>query len=1544
MIGAWLARLVTTDQGSDSSPWKALLGAGVKAGAGQSDLSAIARICYPDHTIGSVAHRTARIGVGIVPKEGDRFMARRLFSLFLVGIALAVGYGGWSLIARQQREIPTLTLWTPPDRLGATSDVAKPRGPLEKSPPVSAAAAVATAETAATPSREHADEPPASSGESNESPKPKATLIDPGTDHLVALGEKPAPSADPDIRRASSDSASSGSDLAPTSLAEKPTELEQSPVEPTVKAVDPAPPAVAETAPSPGAQPSKTTPEGAPESPPIDSVAKSPAPEPPAIIPIVTAPATELPAATSGAADPTASPPVSHDTKTEVLPAESTPPALTPGASNKPLSNPIEPQDPPLPLDEQPSALREPDSSIPMAVVGDTAPTSGSVPSASPTVPDSSSPASEPVGTPAAASTSTLQAPPMQPPSLPAEQVSAPSLNQQPDSTAVTASSDPVPNEGTVQPQQAPTAPAVSQAETIKKPPIAEDSAGINPNATSGSAVTPTEDERSQEESSSSIVLDPPPLPIDAVKAIKQKLEPIAPIDSAPKAPLPPTSGSPADSAAIETPVILPPASASKPDMEPSTVAATASESETVSDPKAVPEALGTPGSKDLTTPAEKLEVSKSKPGASVEEAPKSDSIPVAPAVNEVPTTEREPSGTPTLVTTPAPVASPSPVTTPSPALAPAPAPAVTSPTSDIDAPSPRVVKEAEAPSVATEQPRKSEPSDAAILQMFERKPEAPPRAESSDSAIMAKLNAPPIDIPGGSPIADSRSSHKATPTQTEANPDDVSPFEENAPRPASLIQKNEPASGSGLARLPVPTPPTEPQPLSKPAPENAESAAAPQPTPPAKLDHTVAPDPPKGPENKPAAARAVPDSKASTEPKEIPQARPSEPEGTKAPNTPKPNLAPVLVEEAETQGDPLPIPQTDSLAEPPPIPRLGETASPPDGSWKSSTPRVPQRVDGPPPARNGPPAANTEPVDQPQSIELPGAVLPSVQPLPPPGAKSDSDLRKTQEPAGQTGTKASSTPGASPEEVNPLPPARETKPVPAATTSAGTTTAPKVEPQPFTEGEELPAEKLNPGRQDVALTVDVVASQVVNLYQTASIKVVVRNAGRSDAQNVMVRQTLPSGFEYVESQPEAAREGSRLAWRIGVLPAGGEKILTLRARPTTIGSFDHTATVSLATGGKARTMVQQPKLKVDVVATPTRALKGEPVQFAIEVSNPGTGTARDVVVQAKLSRGLRHELGELVEKPLAEPIPPGKTVRIGTLSVDTIAGGPQVCEIVALSPDVVKSSNSPGTPEQDEARQVLNLTVVEPQLTLKVEGPIKRFTDTIANYQAKIDNPGTATANNVRVVVSLPTGGTLVQVPDRAQYDRYNRRILWTIPQLEAGKPISLPFSVRLGGIQLYQVAAEARGDGGLFAKNTFSTDVSGMAFVDVVVTERYRVLDVGDSTVCDIRIKNTGSKEATGMKLRAKLSDNLDVVETTGTEADAKFLTTTREIEFPELPRLAPGASTLLTVKLSATKPGPAVCRVTLTHDDLGNVPIDQSAVLTVTANTRGDGGTTK
>jgi uncharacterized repeat protein (TIGR01451 family) len=578
--------------------------------------------------------------------------------------------------------------------------------------------------------------------------------------------------------------------------------------------------------------------------------------------------------------------------------------------------------------------------------------------------------------------------------------------------------------------------------------------------------------------------------------------------------------------------------------------------------------------------------------------------------------------------------------------------------------------------------------------------------------------------------------------------------------------------------------------------------------------------------------------------------------------------------------------------------------------SSQAQLPEIPTLPSTLPPASVPPPASPLpdpkQKLDQPAPVDIP-PVTRQATALPP----QSIPVRPNPEAPSDPKADRASSPVEVEQKDGPLPPAKDRAPGAAVPTMNGPA-----------DGYTLPADRLPVGRQTLGLSVEVIAPAVMNVGHAASIKIMVKNTGVADASAVRVRYDLPTALELVTSQPEQQRttpDDPMLFWVLNTLAAGSEQIITLKVKPKEVSTIDHTALVTLMVGGRSRTVIQKPELMVEMPPpTPRSVLKGQQATFRISVTNPGSGPARDVLIQAKLSSGLRVDGAggsDSVDQTIAI-LQPKETVELDALIVDTVAGGDQTCTVTASSRDVTT-----------DGKKTQALTVLRPELALTLEGPTTRYTDTIAEYRVNVTNPGTAAAKKVRVTVTLPANsGKLGKPwPAGATWDPATQKLSWVIANIEparAGEPGRSvgTFNVRLGGPGIFRVAAEARA-GQLAAKDLLNTSVSGFANISLNVTETKKIIDVGETTIYEIQMKNIGTKEAKNLLISAKLSPNVEIMDVAGVDAEASIDKKTDELRFPVIESLAPGRELSLSVRVKAVKsdPGTATCRVFLMHDDI-------------------------
>ena len=179
--------------------------------------------------------------------------------------------------------------------------------------------------------------------------------------------------------------------------------------------------------------------------------------------------------------------------------------------------------------------------------------------------------------------------------------------------------------------------------------------------------------------------------------------------------------------------------------------------------------------------------------------------------------------------------------------------------------------------------------------------------------------------------------------------------------------------------------------------------------------------------------------------------------------------------------------------------------------------------------------------------------------------------------------------------------------------------------------------------------------------------------------------------------------------------------------------------------------------------------------------------------------------------------------------------------------------------------------------------------------------------------------------------------------------QPQKLGFDVKVGDVGKYEVTAEAFGTAGLKARNSLVTDVFGMPDVDLVVSERQRVVDVGGRTIFLIRAAQLRHQ---GRDQHPTVGDRLQEPQGHGQlRRTARSRIHEGPKDGPKAPgccrmprgggikRLGPGKELVmgLEVKAKAAKPQFATCRVTATHDDLPGSYEDMAGVKVLPPSSR-------
>ena len=563
----------------------------------------------------------------------------------------------------------------------------------------------------------------------------------------------------------------------------------------------------------------------------------------------------------------------------------------------------------------------------------------------------------------------------------------------------------------------------------------------------------------------------------------------------------------------------------------------------------------------------------------------------------------------------------------------------------------------------------------------------------------------------------------------------------------------------------------------------------------------------------------------------------------------------------------PAPIP-----APAPPKPKLftasGEGVRPVGATEPEPLKAEPPKMDAVPPKGT--------PLPPLPDLPKPDAVKPAVDavPVPPPSV--------TAERASPAVTPKSFDPPAGVPLVSPTPPA--VVPTPAGVPAAGLS-----------------------AKQAPSVTVEYEMPESVGVGQPLAYTLIVKNTGTGAVSNVRVDQDVPAGVTYQSSDPPAdTTTDGKLGWSVGNLDAAAEKRIKVTVKASDEGEVRGRATVSFAAAVEAKVKVTRPRIGVTITAAETVRV-GEKVQFTIKLTNTGSGAAGTMTLHARLTDGLSHAAGNVIEAPLAN-LPAGQTKTL-TLDCTAAKAGAQQCTLTVFA------DTNPG----ETAKVSVNL--VEPQLVAKQTGPAKCLVKAEPVYQIDLTNPGTAATDPVSVWTMIPEGFEVVQASDGGTFTAANKSVGWKLNGLSAGGSKSLTLKLRSVGPTdaVVRTIVQAVPEGktkGLEAKCETAVKSEGVPALRFEVVDVEDPVEVGKEALYEIKVTNQGTGPCTNVVVVAEMGDGT-------TFGSASGPTTGRAagnvVTFDALANLAVKGEAVFKVKVKGTQAGDSRIRVKLACDQI-------------------------
>ena len=464
----------------------------------------------------------------------------------------------------------------------------------------------------------------------------------------------------------------------------------------------------------------------------------------------------------------------------------------------------------------------------------------------------------------------------------------------------------------------------------------------------------------------------------------------------------------------------------------------------------------------------------------------------------------------------------------------------------------------------------------------------------------------------------------------------------------------------------------------------------------------------------------------------------------------------------------------------------------------------------------------------------------------------------------------------------------------------------PQSAPAAFSTGTGEPGAKVLNGSQAPQIVVEKIPPKELLVGQSAVWKTVVKNIGQTIAVNVEIKDLLPKGSQLIETNPPAVKGfNGELVWKVGDIPPGKQVTVSMEIMPLEEGRMGSVAQVAFQTAASGEGVVAKPQLALQTQGVKQIGI-GNTTELTILLSNPGTGTAKNVVLTENVPPQLQHEAKDSVLTYNVGDLKPNETRTIN-LTMTAIRAGKFVNSLTATA--------DPGL----NAESRFDMEVIAPQLRMTVQGPTRRFLEREGSYKLAISNPGTAPATHVAMRVQLPNGLEFVRANNSGVYDRQTRTVRWLLEELPANDSGDVELVVVPTQIGQQTLVYQATADKGIADNGQKECLVEGMAALLTQLSDTNDPVLIGEKTMYNINVVNQGTKAAQNVRVSAQIPPGMEFL---NAEAPTSYrMGPNNTVVFDPAPQLPPKAEIRFKILVKAVNPGDQRLKLSVVSDELSS-----------------------
>ena len=432
-------------------------------------------------------------------------------------------------------------------------------------------------------------------------------------------------------------------------------------------------------------------------------------------------------------------------------------------------------------------------------------------------------------------------------------------------------------------------------------------------------------------------------------------------------------------------------------------------------------------------------------------------------------------------------------------------------------------------------------------------------------------------------------------------------------------------------------------------------------------------------------------------------------------------------------------------------------------------------------------------------------------------------------------------------------------------------------------------------------VTAEWVKKSEIAIGQECLCELVVKNRTDLAVRDVEVEAYFPANVQLVATNPSPIRSQTSLVWKFESLNPGESQTIGIRMVPRERGNIATQAYVRFSNAASGTFSVAEPMLAVEL-AGPHEVMIGETASHTVTIRNPGTGTASNVKVEARIPQGLEHSRGSRLMLDLGA-LNPGES-RPVRLALAAVSGGRHVIEVKAHADgDILQAAAS-------------EVVVVAPKLKADIQGPGLRYLGRRGVYTLSVTNDGSANTENVRVMHKIPEGFEYIASDKGATYSAANRMLSWYVGTVNTGETAQARVTLEARALGAATHFIRATSEHGVVADANVTTQVEGTPSLVVDIDDLNDPVETGVETGYEIRVKNEGSAPAERVALTCELPMGARFVSAAGAVSHAAR---GQMVEFRPIGQIAPGESVKYQVIVRGETAGNLRFRANLTSDSI-------------------------